>query len=62
MGRTVYPTDEDGVPICARPADDGLPCLEPVLVPGTPCHDHRGLSPIEAERVVWSRPDPQWSL
>ena len=62
MGSKVYPTDEEGEPVCARPAKDGRPCLKAVLVPGTPCHEHCGLSPIEAERVSWSPSNPQWSL
>ncbi len=60
MASTVYPT-ADGRPVCARPTDKG-PCLHEVSVPGAPCRDHRGLSPVDTDPVSWEPADPQWSL
>ena len=60
MASTVCPTNE-GTPVCARPTEDG-PCLHEVSVPGAPCHDHTGLSPVEADPITWEPLDPQWSL
>jgi len=62
MGSETYPTNENGTPVCARPTDEGEPCFRPVAVPGAPCADHRGESPMDDERVVWRPQDPDWSL
>lgn len=62
MGSKVYPTDGEGMPVCARPTDGEQACLRTVSIPGTPCHEHRGRSPIEAESVFWGPSNPQWSL
>ena len=62
MGSETYPTDESGMPVCARPGEDEQPCLTEVSVPGAPCKAHRGRSPIVDERVVWRPRDPQWTL
>ena len=61
MASGTYPTNEDGSPVCARPTPDGA-CLHEVSVPGAPCVDHRGHSPVEAEEVVWRPRDPEWTL
>ena len=62
MGSETYPTNANGVPVCARPTQDGGPCLHEVAVPGTPCAEHRGRSPMDDERVVWRPRNPRWTL
>jgi hypothetical protein len=62
MGSETYPTNQNGAPVCARPTEDERPCLHEVMVPGAPCEDHRGRSPMFGERIVWRPPDPQWTL
>ncbi|EMA47542.1 hypothetical protein C449_01211 [Halococcus saccharolyticus DSM 5350] len=62
MGSGTYPTNESGAPVCARPGEDEQPCLQEVSVPGAPCEDHRGRSPMFDERVIWRPRDPQWTL
>ncbi len=62
MGSETYPTNEEGMPVCARPTEDGTPCLCEVAVPGTPCAEHRGQSPMATEGIVWRPRDPRWTL
>jgi hypothetical protein len=62
MGSGTYPTNENGIPVCARPTEDGQPCLHEVMVPGAPCEEHRGRSPMDDEPIVWRPRDPQWTL
>lgn len=62
MGSETYPTNENGKPVCARPDEDGHPCLHEVMIPGMPCAEHRGRSPMLADPVDWRPRDPQWTL